>query len=46
MRAYVEQAGVSTGMVGSARTYLFDAEPLHGFALGWLEQHYGERGSE
>lgn len=45
MRAYLDQAEVSTGMVGGARTYLFEADALHGFAVGWLEQHFGELGS-
>lgn len=46
MRVYLEQTQVSTGKVGNARTYLFEAEPLHRFAVGWLEGQYGERGSE
>jgi len=41
MRAYLERGEVSTGMVGGAPTYLFEAEPLHSFAVGWLEQNYG-----
>lgn len=43
MRAYLEQGEVSTGRVGNARTYLFEADPLHRFAVGWLEQNYGYR---
>lgn len=41
MRAYLEQTDVPTGLVGDARSYLFAAEPLHSFAVDWLEQHYG-----
>ncbi len=41
MRAYLEQVAVSTGSVGKARAYLFDAEPLHLFAVSWLEEQYG-----
>lgn len=46
MRAYLQQAEVSTGNVGSARSYLFDAAPLHAFAVGWLERHYGGKHEE
>lgn len=42
MQAYLEQAKVSTGMVGGAPTYLFEGEHLHRFAVRWLERHYGE----
>lgn len=42
MQAYLEQGTVSTGMVGGATTYLFEAEHLHRFAVHWLERHYGE----
>lgn len=41
MHAYLEQGELSTGQVGGARTYLFEADPLHRFAVGWLERQYG-----
>lgn len=43
MRDYLEREEISSERVGDARTWLFDAEPLHRFAVGWLEQRYGER---
>lgn len=42
MRAYLEQTEVPTGLVGDARTYLLAAEPLHSFAVDWLERNYGQ----
>lgn len=45
MRDYLGQHEVSTGTVGNARAYLFEADPLHRFAVAWLEQHYGARSS-
>jgi aminoglycoside 3-N-acetyltransferase len=42
MREYLTHVDTSTGKVGSGPTYLFEAAPLHTFAVGWLEQQYGE----
>jgi aminoglycoside 3-N-acetyltransferase len=42
MRAYLGTRDVPRGVVGSAESYLFDAEPLHRFAVGWLEDRWGE----
>lgn len=42
MRAYLEQTDVPTGLVGDARAHLFGAEPLHSFAVDWLELNYGQ----
>lgn len=41
MRAYLEQAEISTARVGGSRAYLLEAEPLHRFAVAWLEEQYG-----
>lgn len=43
MRAYLDRAEGLVGQVGGARTYLFEAEPLHRFAVRWLEEQYGGR---
>jgi aminoglycoside 3-N-acetyltransferase len=42
VRAYLDGATVSNGRVGSAESYLLDAEPLHRFAVRWLEFQWGE----
>lgn len=44
MRTYLERVEVPAGSVGDARAYLLDAEPLHGFAVAWLEERYGGSG--
>lgn len=41
--AYLEERDVPKGKVGRAESYLFDAEPLHRFAVGWLEDRWGEK---
>lgn len=41
VRAYLAGNIVSNGRVGNAESYLFDAEPLHRFAVGWLEDRWG-----
>lgn len=46
MRAHLEQGEFSTGAIGDAHSYLFEAEHLHRFAVGWLEGRFGESGSE
>lgn len=46
MRAYLDQGECSTGVVGDADSYLFEAERLNRFAVGWLEQNFGELESE
>lgn len=42
MRAYLVQADVREGKVGSAESFLFEAEPLHRFAVDWMEDRWGE----
>lgn len=44
VRAYLDRRNVPNGKVGGAESYLFDAEPLHRFAVGWLEDRWGEKG--
>ena len=41
MSAYVERERIRVDAVGNANAYLFDAEPLHAFAVEWLERYYG-----
>jgi aminoglycoside 3-N-acetyltransferase len=42
VRAYLDGATASKGRVGSAASYLLEAEPLHRFAVSWLEDRWGE----
>jgi aminoglycoside 3-N-acetyltransferase len=42
VRAYLNEGTVSVGEVGHAESYLFDAEPLHRFAVRWMEAQWGE----
>ena len=44
VRAYLRKRDVPKRNVGSAESYLFDAKSLHRFAVGWLEDRWGEMG--
>lgn len=46
VRAYLDRGNVPNGTVGSADSYLFDAEPLHRFAIGWLEDRWGDQSTK
>jgi aminoglycoside 3-N-acetyltransferase len=41
-RQYLASGHGAEGMVGAARSYLFDADRLKCFAVEWLEAHLGE----
>lgn len=38
---YMTHATYTTGRVGAADSYLFDAKDLTDFAVAWLEEHFG-----
>lgn len=42
VRAYLAENDVPHGKVGGAESHLFDAEPLHRFAVAWLEGRWGD----
>ena len=42
VRAYLTEGDVRKGKVGDAECHLFEAGPLHRFAVAWLEDRWGE----
>ncbi len=41
VRTYLDGRSVPEGRVGCAASYLFEADALHRFAVGWLEERWG-----
>lgn len=40
-QAFLAEGGGTSGLVGDAQSYLFNASELAAFAIAWLEAHYG-----